>query len=118
MQWDCDYWGILCNYVSRHLPLSSQATPAFPTQHRSSSDSNLSDMAPPPQPGSGSGPGEEVGVVGSWAMGAISLLPPSLPDSSSTSAESLNLGRHEGDSQQPPFITEGELQYTFVMAQC
>ena len=52
-------------------------------------------------------------------MATISLLPPSLPDSSSTSAESLALGRHdEGDSQQPPFITEGELQYTLVMAQC
>lgn len=66
-----------------------------PAHYRASSDSNLPAMGLP-RPGSGSGRGEEVGVAGS---GSISILPPSLPESSSsTSAESLGIN-HLDDGQ-------------------
>ena len=63
-------------------------------------------MAPRPD---GSGLREEVGVAGRGTMPSMSLLPPSLPESSSTSAEYL--GRQDGG-------TEGESRYTNTGVSC
>ena len=66
-----------------------------------------------PRSGNGSGLGEEVGVAGSGTMMSISVLPPSLPESSSTSAESLGIG-HDGDGLQIHFGNRGVARNIYI----
>ena len=103
------------HFIHSPIHYHSQLTPALPAQHRSSSDSNLHSLEMP-RPGSGSGPGEEVGVAGSGTIAPMSIHPPSLPESSSTSAESLGAGRQDdGDTgTQQPLFTNGGIYFTYI----